>query len=61
MKVYSFTDIVNRLVDSGLFTREELQLLIDINGNNTGTLNDALYARYGYYINSSDIEQIIYQ
>lgn len=36
------------LVDEGYFTAEELQLLTNINGFSVETLNDAIYARYGY-------------
>ena len=36
------------LVDNGYFTEEELQLITDINGYNMETLNDCIYARYGY-------------
>lgn len=43
------------LVQMGLFTEQELQLLTDINGYTIETLNDAIYSRYGY----RDYEQII--
>ena len=36
------------LVDGDLFTYEELQLLTNINGYSVETLNDAIFARYGY-------------
>ena len=36
------------LVHYELFTDSELELLTDINGFSVETLNDALYARYGY-------------
>ena len=36
------------LVYEGYFTNEELKLLININGLSIETLNDAIYARYGY-------------
>lgn len=42
------------LVDNEFFTQAELELLTSINGYNMDTLNDALYARYGY----RDIEQM---
>ena len=42
------------LVDSGLFTDAELQLLTNINGYSVETLNSAIYARYGY----RDLDQI---
>ena len=38
----------DRLVDMGLFTDRELELITNINGYNIDTLNDAIYARYGY-------------
>ena len=44
----------DELVEMGLFTEQELQLLTDINGYNVETLNDAIFARYGY----RDLEQI---
>ena len=36
------------LVGNELFTYDELKLLTDINGFNIQTLNDAIFARYGY-------------
>ena len=42
-------------IDAELFTEEELRLLTNINGYNIETLNDALYARYGY----RDLEQMM--
>ena len=36
------------LVDNGYFTQEELELITNINGYNVETLNDCIYARYGY-------------
>lgn len=36
------------LVYEGYFTNEELKLLTNINGLSIETLNDAIYARYGY-------------
>ena len=38
----------DKLVDMGLFTDRELELITNINGYNIETLNDAIYARYGY-------------
>ena len=38
----------DKLVDMGLFTDRELELITNINGYNIDTLNDAIYARYGY-------------
>jgi len=36
------------LVDEGIATEEELQLVTDINGYSLETLNDILFARTGY-------------
>ena len=43
------------LVELELFTDSELKLLININGYSIETLNNAIYARYGY----RDLEQMI--
>lgn len=43
------------LIDDDLFTYDELRLLTCINGLSIETLNDALYARYGY----RDYEQMM--
>lgn len=45
----------DELLDMELFTYEELRLLTCINGFNIETLNDAIYARYGY----RDLEQMM--
>lgn len=37
------------LVEMGIATDEELQLITDINGYKMQTLNDVLYARTGYH------------
>ena len=50
-------DIYNALIDGSYFTESELDLLTCINGYNIETLNDAIYARYGY----RDYEQLIEQ
>jgi len=36
------------LVELELFTDDELRLLTNINGLSVETLNDAIFARYGY-------------
>ena len=41
-------ELFDTLIDEELFTEAELQLLTHINGYNMETLNDAIYARYGY-------------
>ena len=43
-----FNELLEALLDNEYFTQEELELLIAINGNTTETLNNAIYARYGY-------------
>lgn len=42
------------LVDTGIATDEELQLVTSINGYNIDTLNDVIYVRTGYH----NIEQL---
>ena len=42
------TRLIYELVENGLFTAKELQLLTDINGYTKKTLDDAIYSRYGY-------------
>jgi hypothetical protein len=41
-------DLWSYLVDNEFFTTAELELITSMNGYNIDTLNDALYARYGY-------------
>ena len=48
MKELTLAELFNTLIDEELFTEEELQLLTNINGYSIETLNDAIYARYGY-------------
>lgn len=45
--MYNVDYVFDILIDLGMFTAEELQLLTYINGYNIETLEDALYARYG--------------
>ncbi len=52
---YDINEVYNYLVDNSYFTNEELRLITDINGFNLETLNDCLYARYGY----RDLEQLL--
>ena len=42
------------LVDSGIATEKELQLITDINGYNMESLNDVIYSRTAY----QDAEQL---
>ena len=41
-------DLYNELVYRELFTSEELDLVIALNGLTIETLNDCIFARYGY-------------
>jgi len=41
-------ELWQKLIDEQLFTEDELQLITNINGYSIETLNDCLYARYGY-------------
>lgn len=44
----SVDELFGLLVDEGYFTYEELCLITAINGYSVETLNDCIYARYGY-------------
>lgn len=48
-------EIWDKILDYGIATEQELQLITDINGYNEETLNDVIYARTSYH----DIEQYI--
>jgi hypothetical protein len=48
-------DLWSYFVDNEFFTPAELELITSINGYNIDTLNDALYARYGY----RDLDQLV--
>ena len=48
-------ELWDQLLEYELFTYEELQLLTNINGYSVETLNDAIFARYGY----RDLEQMM--
>lgn len=41
-------EIFEELIERGFFSEEELILITSINGLNETTLNDCIYARYGY-------------
>lgn len=43
-----FNELWDLLIDNGVATEEELQLVTAINGQNITTLNDVLYVRTGY-------------
>lgn len=51
----SITDIWDYLVNNGIATDDELQLITSINGYNIDTLNDVIYVRTGY----RDIETLL--
>ena len=42
------SELYNTLIDGEFFTHEELDLITIINGYSVDTLNDCIYARYGY-------------
>lgn len=41
-------ELYEKLIDGEYFTSEELSLITCINGYSIDTLNDCIYARYGY-------------
>ena len=41
-------DIWDAIVEHGIATEEELELVTAINGYNSDTLNDVIYVRTGY-------------
>lgn len=47
--------LYEELLNRGLFTEAELQLVTDINGYSKETLNSCIYARYAYH----NLEQLI--
>lgn len=51
MKIY------NDLIERGIATESELDLITDINGFNIETLNDVVYARTGYRTYEQLIEE----
>ncbi len=52
---YEINEVWGYLVDNDYFTDDELRLITDINGFNLETLNDCLFARYGY----RDLKQML--
>ncbi len=54
-KDLNVNELWDELLECDLFTDEELQLLTNINGYSVDTLNDAIFARYGY----RDLEQMM--
>jgi hypothetical protein len=43
------------LIDNGYFSVEELSIIINVNGFSINTLNDCIYAKYGY----QDLQQML--
>jgi hypothetical protein len=41
-------ELYDKLIEKELFTEGELHLITSVNGFNFETLNDCIYARYGY-------------
>lgn len=56
--MYDVNYIYDLLIELGMFTEAELQLLTKINGFNIETLEDALYCRYGYGSIDQFIEEL---
>ena len=50
----TINEVWDLLIEYGIATQEELELVTCINGYNIDTLNDVIYARTGY----RDIEQL---
>jgi hypothetical protein len=48
MSKLEINDVWGLLIDGGYFTDDELQLITNINGYTIETLNDCIYARYGF-------------
>lgn len=42
------SEICNTLIERGIATEDEINLVTNINGYNVETLNDIIYARTGY-------------
>jgi len=55
MNTKDFEQVYDYLLENDYFTEKELELVTNINGNSIETLNDMLYARFGY----RDIEQML--
>ena len=54
-KIRTVEEVWDYLIDSELFTYEELQLITNMYGYTLEVLNLAIYSRYGY----NDINQLI--
>lgn len=53
--MYNINELWETIIEYGIATEEELQLVTCINGYNEETLNDIIYVRTGY----RNIEQFI--
>ena len=49
-----FNYVYEKLIEMGVATEKEIDLVCNINGNTIETLNDIIYARTGYH----DLEQL---
>lgn len=58
MQYYGVDELYDLLIDLGMFTKGELDLLIYINGFNFDTLENALYCRYGYRSADQFLEEL---
>lgn len=55
MQYYNYEElqtIENELIERGMFTEEEVELVVNINGFNANTFDDMLYARYASNLDS---------
>jgi hypothetical protein len=43
----AYITLYRELIERGLFTRKELELITDLVGKNIDTLKDCLWSRYG--------------
>ena len=57
MEKMTAADLYHELVDRELFTSYELDLVITLNGLTIETLNDCIFARYGYRDLSQMLEE----
>ena len=57
MEKITVADLYDQLIDLNLFTEEELNLITCINGFTVETLNNCLFARYGYRDLSQMLEE----
>lgn len=53
--MYNVNELWNSIVEYGIATEEELQLVTCINGYNEQSINDIIYVRTGHH----DIEQFL--